>query len=182
MSERTSVQWASSHRDVWILFQFAIVHFCSYKTWGTVSPSEVRTLLAGDAALYLSVDPDFAWVNVSVSSESRKGAPRSLTSGQPSRRRLIRNLSVPRHMHGSGESWVVCRGCAKPGWICCSPGQASPKPGHEKALRMVLRCLITDMKVGQRFPTEGELSDDAETLLVHTDAGFARRSEGIRDR
>ena len=45
---------------------------------------------AGDAALYLSVDPDYmiSWMNVSVSSESRKGAPRSLTSGQPSRRRL----------------------------------------------------------------------------------------------
>ena len=54
-----------------------------------------------------------------------------------------------------------------------STGQASPKPGHEKALRMVLRYLITDMKVGQRFPTEGELPDYAETLLVYTDAGFA---------
>ena len=38
---------------------------------------------------------------------------------------------------------------------------------------MVLRYLITDMKVGQRFPTEGELPDYAETLLVYTDAGFA---------
>ena len=54
-----------------------------------------------------------------------------------------------------------------------STGQASPKPGHEKALRMVLRYLIADMKVGQRFPTEGELPDYAETLLVYTGAGFA---------
>ena len=54
-----------------------------------------------------------------------------------------------------------------------STGQASPKPGHEKALRMVLRYLIIDMKVRQRFPTEGELPDYAETLLVYTDAGFA---------
>ena len=118
------------------------------------------------------------WMNVSASSESRKGAPRSLTSGQPSRRRLIRNPSVPRHMHGSGESWVVCRGCQTRLDLLVlvglpSTGQASPKPGHEKALRMVLRYLITDMKVGQRFPTEGELSDYAETLLSYTDAGFA---------
>ena len=107
------------------------------------------------------------WMNVSVSSESRKGAPRSLTSGQPSRRRLIRNPSVPRRMHRR----LVGRLLILVGLL--SMGQASPKPGHEKALRMVLRYLITDMKVGQRFPTEGELPDYAETLLVYTDAGFA---------
>ena len=45
MIRSAGTQWASSHRDVWIRFQSAIVHFCSCKACGTVFLSEVYTLL-----------------------------------------------------------------------------------------------------------------------------------------
>ena len=54
-------------------------------------------------------------------------------------------------------------------------GQSEPRPGHEKALRQVLRFVAADSRVGQHFP----ISDSAENhlnekeVIVYSDAAFA---------
>ena len=40
-------------------------------------------------------------------------------------------------------------------------GQSEPRPGHEKALRQVLRFVVADSRVGQYFP----ISDSEEHHL-----------------
>ena len=54
-------------------------------------------------------------------------------------------------------------------------GQAEPKPGHEKALRQVLRFVATDSHVGQHFPTEDRQTHllMGSQVIVYTDASFA---------
>ena len=54
-------------------------------------------------------------------------------------------------------------------------GQAEPKPGHEKALRQVLRFVVTDNHVGQHFPTEDRQTHllMGSQVIVYTDASFA---------
>ena len=54
-------------------------------------------------------------------------------------------------------------------------GQSEPKPGHEKALRQVLRFVATDIHVGQHFPTEDRQTHllMGSQVLVYTDAAFA---------
>ena len=54
-------------------------------------------------------------------------------------------------------------------------GQSEPKPGHEKALRQVLRFVATDSHVGQHFPTEDRQTHllMGSQVIVHTDAAFA---------
>ena len=58
-------------------------------------------------------------------------------------------------------------------WL--APGQPEPKPGHEKALRQVLRFVVTDNHVGQHFPTEDRQSHllMGSQVIVYTDASFA---------
>ena len=53
-----------------------------------------------------------------------------------------------------------------------STGQASPRPGHEKAMRQVLRFMKESMNFSQRFPSE-EFGRSLLVLEVFTDAGFA---------
>ena len=54
-------------------------------------------------------------------------------------------------------------------------GQSEPRPGHEKALRQVLRFVAVDSRVGQHFP----ISDSEERhlnekeVIVYSDAAFA---------
>ena len=54
-------------------------------------------------------------------------------------------------------------------------GQSEPRPGHEKALRQVLRFVAADSRVGQHFP----ISDSEENhlnekdVIVYSDAAFA---------
>ena len=54
-------------------------------------------------------------------------------------------------------------------------GQSEPRPGHEKALRQVLRFVAADCRVGQHFP----ISDSEENhlnekdVIVYSDAAFA---------
>ena len=54
-------------------------------------------------------------------------------------------------------------------------GQSEPRPGHEKALRQVLRFVAADSRVGQHFP----ISDSEEhhlnekEVIVYSDAAFA---------
>ena len=54
-------------------------------------------------------------------------------------------------------------------------GQSEPKPGHEKALRQVLRFVATDSHVGQHFPTEDRQTHllMGSQVIVYTDAAFA---------
>ena len=54
-------------------------------------------------------------------------------------------------------------------------GQSEPKPGHEKALRQVLRFVATDSGVGQYFPTEDTHTHllMGSQVIVYTDAAFA---------
>ena len=54
-------------------------------------------------------------------------------------------------------------------------GQSEPKPGHEKALRQVLRFVATDSQVGQHFPTEDRQTHllMGSQVIVYTDAAFA---------
>ena len=54
-------------------------------------------------------------------------------------------------------------------------GQSEPKPGHEKALRQVLRFVATDSHVGQHFPTEDRQTHllMVSQVIVYTDAAFA---------
>ena len=54
-------------------------------------------------------------------------------------------------------------------------GQAEPKPGHEKALRQVLRFVVTDNHVGQHFPSEDRQTHllMGSQVIVYTDASFA---------
>ena len=54
-------------------------------------------------------------------------------------------------------------------------GQAEPRPGHEKALRQVLRFVATDSHVGQHFPTEDRQTHllMVSQVIVYTDASFA---------
>ena len=54
-------------------------------------------------------------------------------------------------------------------------GQSEPKPGHENALRQVLRFVATDSHVGQHFPTEDRQTHllTGSQVLVYTDAAFA---------
>ena len=56
-----------------------------------------------------------------------------------------------------------------------STGQSCPKPGHEKALRAVLRFMLLHMKMSQKFPSPGleDLSEKDIGLEVYSDAGFA---------
>ena len=133
---------------------------------------------AGDAALYLSVDPDY--MDECFREFGIEKGSTTFPDIRPAIEETIDQEPISAEAHARFR-----RILGRLSWMCqtrldllvlvglLSTGQASPKPGHEKALRMVLRYLITDMKVGQRFPTEGELPDYAETLLVYTDAGFA---------
>ena len=133
---------------------------------------------AGDAALYLSVDPDY--MDECFREFGIEKGSTTFPDIRPAIEETIEQEPISAEAHARFR-----RILGRLSWMCqtrldllvlvglLSTGQASPKPGHEKALRMVLRYLITDMKVGQRFPTEGELPDYAETLLVYTDAGFA---------
>ena len=54
-------------------------------------------------------------------------------------------------------------------------GQSEPRPGHEKALRQVLRFVAADSRVGQHFPIadseENHLNE--KDVIVHSDAAFA---------
>ena len=132
----------------------------------------------GDAALYLSVDPDY--MDECFREFGIEKGSTTFPDIRPAIEETIEQEPISAEAHARFR-----RILGRLSWMCqtrldllvlvglLSTGQASPKPGHEKALRMVLRYLITDMKVGQRFPTEGELPDYAETLLVYTDAGFA---------
>ena len=54
-------------------------------------------------------------------------------------------------------------------------GQSEPKPGHEKALRQVLRFVATDSYVGQYFPTEDKQTHllMGSQVIAYTDASFA---------
>ena len=54
-------------------------------------------------------------------------------------------------------------------------GQSEPKPGHEKALRQVLRFVATDSHVGQYFPTEDRQTHllMGSQVIIYTDAAFA---------
>ena len=54
-------------------------------------------------------------------------------------------------------------------------GQSEPKPGHEKALRQVLRFVATDSHVGQHFPTEDRQTHllMGSQVIIYTDAAFA---------
>ena len=54
-------------------------------------------------------------------------------------------------------------------------GQSEPKPGHEKALRQVLRFVATDSYVGQYFPTEDKQTHllMGSQVIIYTDAAFA---------
>ena len=133
---------------------------------------------AGDAALYLSVDPDY--MDECFREFGIEKGSTTFPDIRPAIEETIDQEPISAEAHARFR-----RILGRVSWMCqtrldllvlvglLSTGQASPKPGHEKALRMVLRYLITDMKVGLRFPTEGELPDYAETLLVYTDAGFA---------
>ena len=133
---------------------------------------------AGDAALYLSVDPDY--MDECFREFGIEKGSTTFPDIRPAIEETIEQEPISAEAHARFR-----RILGRLSWMCqtrldllvlvglLSTGQVSPKPGHEKALRMVLRYLITDMKVGQRFPTEGELPDYAETLLVYTDAGFA---------
>ena len=133
---------------------------------------------AGDAALYLSVDPDY--MDECFREFGTEKGSTTFPDIRPAIEETIDQEPISAEAHARFR-----RILGRLSWMCqtrldllvlvglLSTGQASPKPGHEKALRMVLRYLITDMKVGPRFPTEGELPDYAETLLVYTDAGFA---------
>ena len=132
---------------------------------------------AGEAALYLSVDPDY--MDECFREFGIEKGSATFPDIRPAIEETIDQEPISAEAHARFR-----RILGRLSWMCqtrldllalvglLSTGQASPKPGHEKALRMVLRYLITDMKVGQRFPTECELPDYAETLLVYTDAGF----------
>ena len=56
--------------------------------------------------------------------------------------------------------------------LLLASGQSEPKRGHEKALRQVLRIVITDSKVGQYFPIP-DAQEHHLDLLVYTDAAIA---------
>ena len=54
-------------------------------------------------------------------------------------------------------------------------GQSEPRPGHEKALRQVLRFVAADSRVGQHFPiSDGEEHHlNEKEVIVYSDAAFA---------
>ena len=54
-------------------------------------------------------------------------------------------------------------------------GQSAPRPGHENALRAVLRFLVNHMKYSQVFPSPNleDLTGQNIGLEVYSDAGFA---------
>ena len=54
-------------------------------------------------------------------------------------------------------------------------GQSEPRPGHEKALRQVLRFVAADSRVGQHFPiSDGEEHHlNEKEVIVYSDAVFA---------
>ena len=54
-------------------------------------------------------------------------------------------------------------------------GQSAPRPGHENALRAVLRFLVNHMKYSQVFPSPGleDLTGQDIGLEVYSDAGYA---------
>ena len=51
-------------------------------------------------------------------------------------------------------------------------GQSEPRPGHEKALRQVLRFVAADSRVGQHFPiSDGEEHHlNEKEVIVYSDS------------
>ena len=74
-------------------------------------------------------------------------------------RHCQKSLSALRRAPSSGEFLDVCYGWHRPDRISCDPDChavdwtiSCPKPGHEKALRAVLRFILLHMKMSQNFP------------------------------
>ena len=127
---------------------------------------------AADAALYLSVDPDY--MDECFREFGIEKGSTTFPAIRPAIEETVDQEPISAEAHARFR-----RILGRLSWMCqtrldllilvglLSTGQASPKPGHEKALRMVLRYLITDMKVGQRFPTEGDSPTRREAVGLH---------------